>query len=127
MVGGGEGDALVFTTGCEKRRKVLRDNKGRRCALAPLSPERSVHYHNHALTQHKRMRRHACAAMQTLHAHCYMPAAHRWQKPRISFALYIMSAAISMRRMVYMSAYIDLSSPRLVSTAAGGGSILCAL
>lgn len=31
---------------------------------------------------------------------------HRWQKPRMSLALYIMSAAISMRRMVYISSYL---------------------
>ena len=45
----------------------------------------------------------------------------------MSFALYIMSAATSMRLILYMSVYMSRSSFRLVSTVAAGASILCAL
>jgi hypothetical protein len=49
---------------------------------------------------------------------------HRWQKPRISFALYIMSAAISMRRMVYMSSYLGQGGVRVgVGAAVVGGKV----
>lgn len=45
----------------------------------------------------------------------------------MSLALYIMSAAISMRRILYMSSYRCSSSSMLVSTTLLGASILCAL
>ena len=49
---------------------------------------------------------------------------HKWQKPLMSLALYIMSAAISMRRILYMSSYKCSSSSTLVSTTLLGASIL---
>ena len=53
--------------------------------------------------------------------------AYRWQKPRIILALYIMSAAISMRRMMYMLRKYWSSSALLVVTWLPGGSTRCAL
>ena len=53
--------------------------------------------------------------------------AHRWQKPRMNFALYIMSAAISSRRILYMVSKKPSSSSCVVVTVVDGGSILCDL
>lgn len=52
---------------------------------------------------------------------------YRWQKPRIILALYIMSAAISMRRMMYMLRKYCSSSALVVVTWLPGASTRCAL
>lgn len=51
--------------------------------------------------------------------------AHRWQKPRIYFALYIMSAAISILRIRYIVWKKPSSSSFVVVTSVEGGSIRC--
>lgn len=51
---------------------------------------------------------------------------HKWQKPRMNLALYSISAAISMRRILYMLVKNFSSSALSVVTVVLGGSILCA-
>lgn len=52
---------------------------------------------------------------------------HKWQNPLMNFALYIISAAISIRRILYMVVKKYNSSSLLVFTEVDGGSILCVL
>lgn len=52
---------------------------------------------------------------------------YKWQKPRMNFALYIISAAISIRRILYIISKKLSSSALLVFTEVDGGSILCVL
>jgi hypothetical protein len=65
-----------------------------------------------------------CALLHMLLRMTPADITYRWQKPLMSLALYIMSAATSMRRIRYMSVYMSSSSFRLVSTVELGPSIL---
>ena len=50
--------------------------------------------------------------------------AHKWQKPLMNLALYIMSAAISILLYLYIVSKNLMSSSLLVVTEVDGGSIL---
>ena len=52
---------------------------------------------------------------------------HKWQNPLMNFALYIMSAAISILRILYIVVKKYSNSSLLVVTVVDGGSILCVL
>ena len=55
--------------------------------------------------------------------HSKVKGAHRWQNPLMNFALYIMSAAISIRRMRYMVSKYVMSSDLVVVTVVPGPSM----
>ena len=52
-----------------------------------------------------------------------MQRPHKWQNPLMNFALYIMSAAISIRRMRYIVSKYFISSDLVVDTVVPGPSM----
>lgn len=70
---------------------------------------------------------HGCANTHINKTNNHQQHTYRWQKPRIILALYIMSAAISMRRIMYMLRKYLSSSSFVAVTWLPGGSTRCVL